>query len=116
MPQALFMTVMSTGSSCPGRLLQMRQVAKSPSAVPASPPTTMVTPSPPCRFCTRAVPGAMAYWISMTELTGTTFQDLFEKCDGKLRPAENGSVAVIAICRMLSSIGMPRASMVAPLR
>ena len=41
------MTMMSTGSSLPGRVHQIRQEAKSPSAVPASPPMTMVMPSPP---------------------------------------------------------------------
>ena len=47
MPQPLFMTIISTGNSLPGRVLQTMQEAKSPSAVPASPPATMVIPSPP---------------------------------------------------------------------
>ena len=54
--------------------LQTRHVAKSPSAVPASPPWTMVIPCPPARLLARAVPGAMEYCTSMGELTGTTFQ------------------------------------------
>src|SRR5438445_12359523 len=29
--------------------------------------------SPPCRFCTMAVPGAMRYWISITELIGIQY-------------------------------------------
>ena len=74
MPQPLLVTIISTGSSLPGRVLQTRHEAKSPSAVPASPPVTIVMPSPPCRFCTRAVPGAIAYCTSITEVTGTTFQ------------------------------------------
>ena len=49
-------------------------------------------PSPPWRFCIRAVPGAMTNCTSITELTGTTFHSLREKWLGKLRPAENGSV------------------------
>ena len=65
MPHWLLVTMISTGSSLPGRVLQTRQVAKSPSAVPASPPVTMVMPSPPWRFCASAVPGAIAYCTSI---------------------------------------------------
>ena len=54
-------------------MLQFRHVSKSPSAAPASPPITTVIPSPPCRFCTSAVPGAIEYWTSMTLETGSTF-------------------------------------------
>ena len=50
MPEPLFMVVMRTGNSLAGRVLQAIQVAKSPSAVPDSPPMTMVTPSSPWRF------------------------------------------------------------------
>ena len=55
------------GSSKPGRAAQMRQLAKSPSAVPASPPCTIVIPSPGppsetrARFCAIAVPMAIEY-------------------------------------------------------
>ncbi len=77
-PHWLWVTMMRMGNSCPGRLLHTRQLAKSPSAVPASPPVTMVMPSPPKRFCAIAVPGAMTYWTSMGELTGATFQALAE--------------------------------------
>src|SRR5262245_54858227 len=61
MPQPLFMTIMSTGSLLLGRVDQMRHEEKSPSAVPASPPTTIVMLSPPSRFCTIAVPGALTH-------------------------------------------------------
>jgi hypothetical protein len=70
----IVVTMIRTGSSWPGRVDQIMQDAKSPSAVPASPPVTMVMPSPPTRFWTCAVPGAMTYWISITELIGTMFQ------------------------------------------
>ena len=116
MPQPVLVTTISTGSSLPGRLLQTRQEAKSPSAVPASPPVTMVMASPPARFCIRAVPGAITYWTSMTEVTGTTFQSRRAKWPGKLRPIELGSVRVMAIWRMPSSSGMPMATRVALLR
>jgi hypothetical protein len=69
----LFVTTTRTGSSWPGRLLQRRQLSKSPSAVPASPLTVMLSPSPPCRFCISAEPGAMTHWTSITLVTGTTF-------------------------------------------
>lgn len=46
-PYWLFVTIMRHGTSLPGREHQMRHVAKSPSAVPASPPCTIVIPRPP---------------------------------------------------------------------
>src|SRR5438128_5688106 len=73
MPQPLFMTIIRMGSLLLGRVDQTRHEEKSPSAVPASPPTTMVMPSPPSRFCTMAVPGALTHWMPIHELTGTTF-------------------------------------------
>jgi hypothetical protein len=73
MPQRLLVTIMSTGSSRPGWVDQFRHVSKSPSAVPASPPITTVMPSPPCRFCIRAVPGAIENCTSITLVTGSTF-------------------------------------------
>ena len=72
-PYPLFVTTIRTGSSLPGRVDQIMQLAKSPAAVPASPPITTETPSPPCRFCMMAVPGAMTYWTSITLVTGITF-------------------------------------------
>ena len=63
----------------------------------------MVMPSPPWRFCTRAVPGAMAYCTSMTEVTGMTFQSLAGEVAGEsCGPSEWVSVAVMAIWRMPS--------------
>src|SRR5262245_30914492 len=88
MPHPLLVTMISTGNALPGGVLQTRQEAKSPSAVPASPPVTMVTPSPPTRFCTWAVPGAMTYCTSITDVTGMTFQSLAAKWPAKLRPRE----------------------------
>ena len=73
MPCPLFVTSTSTGTSFPGRLLHSRQLSKSPSAVPASPLTATLSPSPPCRFCIRAVPGAITICTSITLVTGTTF-------------------------------------------
>ncbi len=73
MPHWLLVTSMRQGSSAPGREHHTRHVAKSPSAVPASPPCTMVMPLPPARLLAMAVPGAMENWTSMGELTGTTF-------------------------------------------
>ena len=115
-PPPLFMTMMSTGSSFCGRVLQIIHEAKSPSDEPASPPTTMVMPSSPCRFCTSAVPAAMVYWIAITDVTGTTFHYRQAKCPTKLRPIELGSVTVIAIWRMPSITGMPIATSAALLR
>ena len=60
----------------------------------------MVMPSPPCRFWTSAVPGAIAYCTSMGEVTGTTFHSFLEKWPAKLRPPEYGSVAVFFIWRI----------------
>jgi hypothetical protein len=74
MPQPLLVTSIRIGSSALGRLDQTRQVAKSPSAVPASPPWTMVMPWLLARFWAIAVPGAMENWTSMGEVMGTTFQ------------------------------------------
>ncbi len=73
MPYWLLVTMIRIGSSLPGRELQMRHEAKSPSAVPASPPWTMVIPRPPARFCAIAVPGAIANWTSIGDEIGTTF-------------------------------------------
>ena len=72
-PYSLLVTMIRMGSSLPGRDDQMRHVAKSPSAAPASPPVTMVMPSPPWRLWTQAVPGACAYCVSMVLVTGQTF-------------------------------------------
>ena len=70
----MFVTIDQDRQLAAGRVLQIRQEAKSPSAVPASPPVTIVMPSPPgTRFCISAVPGAIAYCTSMTEVTGMTF-------------------------------------------
>jgi hypothetical protein len=76
MPQPLLVTIMSRGSSMPGRVLQMRHVAKSPSAEPASPPCTIVMPLLLARFCASAVPGAIENCTSMGDEIGTTFQAL----------------------------------------
>src|SRR5260370_15990856 len=75
-PDWLLVTMIRIGNSFAGRELQTRQLAKSPSAVPASPPVTIVIPSPPWRFWAIAVPGAIEYCTSIGELTGTTFQRL----------------------------------------
>jgi hypothetical protein len=66
-------TIIKTGSGFAGRDDQIKQVEKSPSAVPASPPVTIVIPRPPARFWASAVPGAIEYCTSIGELTGTTF-------------------------------------------
>ncbi len=52
----------------------------------------------------------------MTELMGMTFHSLRAKWQGKLRPMEFGSAAVMAIWRMPSIRDMPMATMVALLR
>ena len=39
----------------------------------ATTPMTTDTPSPPCRLCIMAVPGAITYWTSITLVTGITF-------------------------------------------
>src|ERR1700682_2230381 len=78
MPHLLLVTQMSTGSGLAGRDDQMRQVEKSPSAVPASPPGTMVMARPPARFCALAVPGAIEYCTSMGLDTGAMFHSRFE--------------------------------------
>src|SRR2546430_16438503 len=61
MPHLLLATMMSIGSGFAGREDQMRQLPKSPSAVPASPPVTTVIPRPPARFCWMAGPMAVEY-------------------------------------------------------
>ena len=49
-------------------------LAKSPSAVPASPPCTIVMPLAPVSLrCARAVPSAIGNWIAIGEVTGATF-------------------------------------------
>src|SRR6266404_4982053 len=78
MPHLLLVTTISTGSGLAGREDQIRQVEKSPSAVPASPPVTMVIPRPPARLLAMAVPGATEYCTSMGLETGTTFHSRFE--------------------------------------
>ena len=113
MPYRLFVTIMRSGSSLPLRELQTRQVAKSPSAVPASPPCTIVMPFAPCpRAARSAVPIAIEYWTSIGELTGTTFHLRTEKWPAKLRPREYGSVAVFFIWRSESTGSAPIASSV----
>ena len=72
-PHLLLVTIISTGSGLAGRDDHTRQVEKSPSAVPASPPVTMVIPRPPARLLAIAVPGAIEYCTSMGLETGTTF-------------------------------------------
>src|SRR5204862_201522 len=67
MPQWLLATIISTGSGFSGRELHTRQVGKSPSAVPASPPWTTVIPLAPARLLAMAVPGAMENCTSMGE-------------------------------------------------
>src|SRR5216684_3748360 len=78
MPHLLLVTQMRTGSGLAGRDDQIRQLAKSPSAVPASPPVTTVMPRPPARFCAIAVPIAIEYCGSMGEVTGATFHSIRE--------------------------------------
>ena len=112
MPHWLLVTMIRIGSSLPGRELHTRQVAKSPSAVPASPPVTMVMPSPPWRFCASAVPGAIAYCTSIGLVTGTMFHFRLVKWPAKLRPPEYGSVAVFFIWRSASMGSSPSASSV----
>src|SRR3954449_12535465 len=73
MPHLLLVTMISAGSGLAGREHQTRQVEKSPSAVPASPPVTMVIPRPPARLFAIAVPGAIEYCTSMGLEMGTTF-------------------------------------------
>ncbi len=74
MPQSLLATMMRIGSSCLGRDDHTRQVAKSPSADPASPPWTMVIPVQPFFRCAIAVPIAMEYWTSIGLEIGHMFQ------------------------------------------
>ena len=50
------------------------QIQSVPSAVPASPPCTIVIPRPPARLFASAVPGAIENCTSMGEETGATFQ------------------------------------------
>ena len=78
MPHLLLVTTINIGSGLAGRDAHTRQVAKSPSAVPASPPVTMVIPRPPARFWAMAVPGAIEYCTSIGLETGTTFQSRIE--------------------------------------
>src|SRR5437773_5346986 len=78
MPHLLLVTTINIGSGLAGRDAHTRQVAKSPSAVPASPPVTMVIPRPPARFWAMAVPGAIEYCTSIGDDTGTTFHSRFE--------------------------------------
>ncbi len=73
MPQWLLVTMINTGSGFAGREDQTRQVEKSPSWVPASPPVTTVIPRPPARLFAIAVPGAIEYCTSMGLEIGTTF-------------------------------------------
>ena len=58
----------------------------------------------------------MSQMFSMTDVTGRTFHSLREKCEGKLRPSENGLVLRIAIWRTASISSMPIATMQALLR
>jgi hypothetical protein len=114
MPYRLLVTIMSSGSSWPLRELHTSAVAKSPSAVPASPPWTIVMPFAPVPArCARAVPIAIENCTSIGELTGATFHSRFEKWPAKLRPREYGSVATFFICRSESTGSAPIASSVA---
>src|SRR6202023_1938233 len=107
MPHLLLVTIIRIGSGLAGRDDQIRQVEKSPSAVPASPPVTMVMPRPPARLFAMAVPGAIEYCTSIGLETGTTFHSLIEKCPTKFRPPEKGSVAVFFICLIASTGSVP---------
>src|SRR6267378_3039694 len=88
MPPLLVVATIRMGSGLAGRDDQIRQVEKSPSAVPASPPVTTVMPRPPARLFAMAVPGAIEYCTSIGLDTGTTFHSLREKCPTKFRPPE----------------------------
>ena len=60
------------GSGSAGRLAQTRQEWKSPSAVPASPPLTMVIASVLAQACAMPVPIEVVYCVSIVGETGTT--------------------------------------------
>src|SRR5438128_9110125 len=77
-PHLLLVTMMRMGSGLAGRDDHTRQLAKSPSAVPASPPVTMVMPRPPARFWAIPVPMHIEYCTSITELIGQTFHSRLE--------------------------------------
>src|SRR5436305_15248371 len=98
MPHLLLVTIIKRGNGLAGRDDQMRQVEKSPSAVPASPPVTMVIPRPPARFCASAVPGAIEYCTSMGELTGTTFHSRLLEWPTTVLPPATGPAARLCIC------------------
>src|SRR5207249_11868563 len=72
-PHLLLVTTISTGSGLAGRDDQIREVEKSASAVPASPPVAMVMPRPPAGLLAVAVPGAIEYGTWMGLGVGTTF-------------------------------------------
>src|SRR5438128_11259332 len=93
MPHLLLVTIISTGSWLAGRDDHTRQVEKSPSAVPASPPVTMVIPRPPARLLAIAVPGAIEYCTSMGLETGRTFHCRIQSCPTQWRSPQHGSGA-----------------------
>src|SRR2546430_16528618 len=100
MPHLLLVTIISTGSWLAGRDDHTRQVEKSPSAVPASPPVTMVIPRPPARLLAIAVPGAIEHCTSMGLETGTTFHYRIEQGPTKFRPPNSGSAPGFLHCRI----------------
>src|SRR5260370_17312088 len=93
-PHWLLATMIKIGNSFPGRELHTRQLAKSPSAVPASPPVTIVMPSPPWRFWAIAVPGAIENCTSIGELTGPTFHHLISNCPPNPLPPTSLSITL----------------------
>src|SRR5438067_11109542 len=86
MPHLLLVTTISTGSGLAGRDDQTRQVAKSPSALPASPPVTMVLSRTAAGLCAIAVPHAIGYCASTGVENGTTFHSRIGEWPAQLSP------------------------------
>ena len=117
MPHWLFMTIINTGSSWPGRVLQIMHVAKSPSLDPASPPTTTVTAVTTLPLLDQRRPGSHRE-LDLDHRTDRHDVPL-PQCDSARRscaPCECGSVSRTAACRTASTIGMSIAKSVARLR